>query len=61
MSFFGYFRLYIKSSEKFLSFYKEIMDAQYFPFYICREFFEDLNSRNNGIGTVNLHLELILE
>ena len=25
---------YIRSSEKFLSFYKEIMDAQYFPFYI---------------------------
>ena len=24
----------IRSSEKFLSFYKEIMDAQYFPFYI---------------------------
>ena len=24
----------ITSSEKFLSFYKEIMDAQYFPFYI---------------------------
>ena len=24
----------ITSSEKFLSFYKEIMDTQYFPFYI---------------------------
>ena len=24
----------IRLSEKFLSFYKEIMDAQYFPFYI---------------------------
>ena len=24
----------IRSSEKFLSFYKEIMNAQYFPFYI---------------------------
>ena len=24
----------IRSSEKFLSFYKEIMDAQHFPFYI---------------------------
>ena len=24
----------IRSSEKFLSFYKEIMDAQRFPFYI---------------------------
>ena len=25
---------YIRSSEKFLSFYKEIMNAQHFPFYI---------------------------
>ena len=24
----------IRSSDKFLSFYKEIMDAQHFPFYI---------------------------
>ena len=30
------FIFYIRSSEKFLSFYKimEIMDAQHFPFYI---------------------------
>ena len=27
-------RLYIRSSEKFLSFYKEIIKTQYFPFYI---------------------------
>ena len=27
-------RAIIRSSEKFLSFYKEIMDAQHFPFYI---------------------------
>ena len=26
--------LIIRSSDKFLSFYKEIMDAQRFPFYI---------------------------
>ena len=31
--FYAPYRPYIKSSEKFLSFYKEIMDAQHFPFY----------------------------
>ena len=30
----NYLSEYIRSSEKFLSFYKEIMDAQDFPFYI---------------------------
>ena len=33
--------LYIKSSEKFLSFYKEIMDAQHFPFYIILSNYHD--------------------
>ena len=28
------YNLIIRSSEKFVSFYKEIMDAQHFPFYI---------------------------
>ena len=38
--YFGYFTISenpsisIRSSEKFLSFYKEIIDTQYFPFYI---------------------------
>ena len=27
-------QILIRSSEKFLSFYKEMMDAQHFPFYI---------------------------
>ena len=30
----SYLHRYVRSSEKFLSFYKEIMDAQHFSFYI---------------------------
>ena len=41
------------------------MDAQHFSFYIILTNHVlrilDLNSRNNGIGTLNLHLEFILE
>ena len=31
---FNWLYIYIRSPEKFLSIYKEIMDAQHFPFYI---------------------------